>query len=71
MLSRWHHPSQALLLLGGVVLPILWDASKKTEFACGNCGATFGVRGFVAKLSLCLLWSIACLVVLGIGLASR
>ncbi len=53
------------------MLPILWEASKKTEFTCGNCGAVFGIRGLATKLSFCFLWTIALLVVLGMGMASR
>ena len=66
MRPRWRHANQLLLLLGGIVLPILWEAGKKTEFTCGNCGAVIGARGFFAKLSFAFFW----LLIILIGLSA-
>jgi hypothetical protein len=48
------------------VLALLWEAGRKTEFTCGACGATFGVRGFFARLSIGFFWFLVILMGLGV-----
>ncbi len=59
------------LLLGGILLPLLHQASGPVDYECGKCGKKFGVRSTRAKIALILLVFSLVLILIGIIAALR
>lgn len=56
VLPKWKHANQLAILLGGIVLPTLWEYGRKTNVKCNNCGNQFGFRTRSAKISISVFW---------------
>lgn len=57
------------LILGGVVLPTLWDAGRKTGYKCSHCNAEFGIRTLGAKISQTCFWVLILIIIIGVIIA--
>jgi DNA-directed RNA polymerase subunit RPC12/RpoP len=56
VVPEWKHVNQLALILGGILLPVLWQQGKKTKFKCLDCTESFGIRTLAAKISFVLFW---------------
>lgn len=54
------------LLLGGILLPLLHQASSPVDYECGKCGKKFGVRTATARIALVLLVVLLVCILIGV-----